>query len=708
MVGGCGGALALTMLVVPEAQAARTVKITWATVTEGDGREVVARPRAVLSSSTDRAVVVSYRTVDKTAQAPGDYVARAGTVRIPAGKRSARIPVRVKGDTNAEGTEAFALKITSVRGASAGRSGGVRITDDDEPSGDEPSLLVEDLDVDEGGVASVAVRLSEASSRTVTAQYSTTYGSAGSRDLIAAAGQVTFPPGQTVQWVPVTTSQDSLDEWPEQFTLDLAAPSGAVIGDGSADVTINDDDAEPSVRVLPASVGEGGTATMTAELSAPSDKVVEVNMSVVPGSASFDDVPPQQPSVWFEPGQTSGTFELETHQDALDEVNETMRVIPGPINATAGSEGVLTITDDDAPPRLLVNNQNLVEEGAVNGRVTVRLSEVSGREVRVNWATGPSGTASSEDIAPQSGTVVIPAGQTSAQFSVATTADEVDEVDEEAVLTFSSPQGLDPALPTSGRIVIDDNDSPEIIVFGGNSHPPGHIIDEGDSTRTSEMTVGVMGDPSPQPMTVRWTTGPAASGSASPADYRIESGTVTIPAGARYAGFDVTTHGDLVTEPDESFLVTISDPVDTRIQPGRGAEEVVIRNDDCTEPDEGYDAAWLAGTVIGDAPPSSMNANGEICRGGDVDWFKFKLRETQSGWNAIHKTFDFYLWTNTQQSRGGARVELWDSSRTRRIAAENAAPTGGTSEPTSVSWAIPTTSRSPGSTPWRTPTSGSA
>jgi hypothetical protein len=71
----------------------------------------------------------------------------------------------------------------------------------------------------------------------------------------------------------------------------------------------------------------------------------------------------------------------------------------------------------------------------------------------------------------------------------------------------------------------------------------------------------------------------AANGSASAGvDYTAASGTVTVPPGATTAPVTVLVQGDTVNEPDETFVLNLSGPVNATIADAQGT--AVIRNDD--------------------------------------------------------------------------------------------------------------------------------
>ena len=84
----------------------------------------------------------------------------------------------------------------------------------------------------------------------------------------------------------------------------------------------------------------------------------------------------------------------------MDENDETYYVnLSGAVNATiADNQGIGTITDDDAPPTISVNDPSVLEgdAGTVNLVFTVTLSAASGKTITVDYATS-DGTATVAD-----------------------------------------------------------------------------------------------------------------------------------------------------------------------------------------------------------------------------------------------------------------------------------------------------------------------
>ena len=122
-----------------------------------------------------------------------------------------------------------------------------------------PSLSVADLTAQEDvGDAVLTISLDEAATVEVSVQVDTHDGTAiATDDYTAVDGRiVTVLAGTTSVTTTVPILDDTLTEPDEMFTFTLSNPTGAVIGDGSATVTIVDDDV-PAPTPIPGVRGWG-------------------------------------------------------------------------------------------------------------------------------------------------------------------------------------------------------------------------------------------------------------------------------------------------------------------------------------------------------------------------------------------------------------------------------------------------------------------
>lgn len=160
--------------------------------------------------------------------------------------------------------------------------------------------------------------------------------------------------GTQVQTIPVSVAGDALDEADETFRVVLSGSSEIAPGDSEAVATITDDDPTPVVAVGDApAAGEGGTATFTVSLSAPSGRDVAVAFTTADGSAiGGQDYTARSGTIGITAGATSATLGVPLLDDGADEPDENFELRIGfPVSATTGrAVGGATIVDDDEPP----------------------------------------------------------------------------------------------------------------------------------------------------------------------------------------------------------------------------------------------------------------------------------------------------------------------------------------------------------------------
>jgi hypothetical protein len=106
-------------------------------------------------------------------------------------------------------------------------------------------LSISDVTAVEGSNAVVTVTLNEASTTAVTVNYATAAGTAATTDYSAntgstLSGTLTFAPGQTSKTITFRTTNDTIAEADERFTVTLTNPVGATIPFVTGTVTITD------------------------------------------------------------------------------------------------------------------------------------------------------------------------------------------------------------------------------------------------------------------------------------------------------------------------------------------------------------------------------------------------------------------------------------------------------------------------------------
>ncbi|HET9701059.1 MAG TPA: Calx-beta domain-containing protein [Burkholderiales bacterium] len=330
-----------------------------------------------------------------------------------------------------------------------------------------PALSVNDTTVSEGGTASFTVNLSAPSTQSVTVVAGTANGTAtAGSDYTARSGvTLTFPAGSTAQTFTVATLADTAAEGSETFTVNLSGAANATIADAQGVGTIANvapPTQTPSLSINDVSVNEGGTASFTVTLSAPSAQTVTVLAGTANGTATSgsDYTARSGVTLTFPAGSTAQTFTVATLADTAAEGSETFTVnLSGANNATiADAQGVGTIGNVNPPPAgasLSVNDVSVTEGGTAT--FTVTLSAPSTSTVTVNFSTSAATAGSGDFTAVTNRTLTIAAGQTSVTTQVITTQDTVAETTETFNVTLSS--AVNAAIADgSGVGTIVDND----------------------------------------------------------------------------------------------------------------------------------------------------------------------------------------------------------------------------------------------------------
>jgi large repetitive protein len=446
----------------------KTIRINDASIVEGDnGQKTMTFTISWTGSKGGAAPTVHYTTADVTATAGADYTASYGTATLTnGGCKCATVSVPILGDTMTEGTETFAVNLSSPVNATIADAQGIGTIYDNEGP---PSLVVTDVaGAEASGTLTFSVMLTNANSTAVSVDYATADGTAiAGSDYTSASGTVTFIPGHTSVSVPVTIIDDAVAEDDETFTLTLSnATGGIAIDDPTATGTIQNDDPDPSVSVANASVLEGdlGSTTLTfpVTLSGPSGREVDVDYATSDGTATAgSDYTATNGTLVFAAGETTKQIQVSVAGDFLDEGDETLTVtLSAPFNADLGTATATgTITNDDAGPKLAVTDAVAAEGNSGTTALTfiVTTTPISPSDITVDYATADGTATAGSDYAAASGTLTIPAGQVSGTITVNVNGDTTAEPNETLGLTLSNPVGAKIVVGSATGTILNDD-----------------------------------------------------------------------------------------------------------------------------------------------------------------------------------------------------------------------------------------------------------
>ena len=212
--------------------------------------------------------------------------------------------------------------------------------------------------------------------------------------------------------------------------------------------------------------------------------------------------------------------------DTLDEANETYLVtLSNPTNATIlDGQGLGTITDDDTPPTVSVNDVTVTEgnSGNVNATFNVSLSTASGQAVSVNYATADGTATAPADYAATSGTLNFAAGETTQAGDRPRPRRHARRGERDVHAQPVEPVQRDDRGRDGVGTITDDDAQPTLSINNVT-------VTEGDSGTVNATFTVSLSAASGQNVTVDYAT---ADGTATaPADYTATSGTLTFTAG---------------------------------------------------------------------------------------------------------------------------------------------------------------------------------
>ncbi len=555
------------------------------------------------ASDPDDDILIDFTTTDGTAVQPGDYTTNAGTLTFLAGTATLtqQITVSVNGDTTPEADETFTVDLS----LNAGNSGSAVFADNQGlgtiTNDDNANISIDDVTLAEGNagttdfIFTVSLDASDPDDD-ILIDFTTTDGTAVQPgDYTTNAGTLTFLAGTATltQQITVSVNGDTTPEADETFTVDLSLNAGnsgsAVFADNQGLGTItNDDNANISIDDVTLAEGNAGTTdfifTVSLDASDPDDDIL-IDFTTTDGTAvQPGDYTTNAGTLTFLAGTATLTQQItvSVNGDTTPEADETFTVDLSLNAGNSGSavfadnQGLGTITNDDAAS---VTIEDVTVTEGVGLLFTVTLDNAVGVafSVDVNFtdvtATGgapPLVAPEDYDNTPVTLNFVGNAGETQ-QFTVATLDDAVIEVAETFTVTLTSSNALidDTDIATG---TINDNDSfisiNDVTLLEGNA-----------GLTAYQFTVSVDGGGNAlSDIDFVFET---ADGTATLADndyVQVIGGAGTITAGTSSTTITVNVNGDTTVEPNETFLVNLSAPVNASINDGQGVG--TINNDD--------------------------------------------------------------------------------------------------------------------------------
>jgi hypothetical protein len=490
---------------------------------------------------------------------------QSGELVFAPGETEKSIELAWSGDTSPNPDGSFAIRVHHVVNATA--TEGRLIVEDDDSAG----ITAEPLTVRENdGEVLLPLRLSAPRNTPTSVRYSVF----DQHDIEPGSGTVTFPPGATEAYIPLSIIQDADYEKTEVIDVRLFDPSpGVVIRREFVQVSVLDDDPVPQIRInqlreLP--YRENGAIWFWLTVGAQADAEFEV--SIVPGTARPDqDFVPLRQRVRFIGGFSwDDTVVISLRNDAIAEPDETLTLqITHPATSTVVATQEIVVVDDDRGLPELTIEDVVVHENSALATFRISLSEPSSEPVSFRVDTRSGTAAAGSDFAMVAGVITFAPGQTSTSVDVPVLEDTDHEVQETfEVLLWEVSGGRVGKLTATGRIIDNDVDDVEW-----------PLVTATDVTVSESATVARfevrLNAPQAGRVSLDWTT---ADGSAlAAADYAPRSGTLRFAPGEIVKIVEIPIVNDDTVEETETFTLRLSSS-DARI----ANHELVctIENDD--------------------------------------------------------------------------------------------------------------------------------
>jgi hypothetical protein len=238
--------------------------------------------------------------------------------------------------------------------------------------------------------------------------------------------------------------------------------------------------------------------------------------------------------------------------------------------ATPSLSDVTFVAGGFGLPSVSVNDA-IVDEGnsaTSNATFLLTLTSASSQEVRVSYTTANGTAAAGSDYTTTTGVAIFAPGATSTTVQVPIVGDTTLEADETFVLNLSAP--VNASLGDAQAVgTIANDELPSLTVNdvtvtegnGGTTMARFTVSSSASTTKTMSVSYSVGG-------------GTATAGT----DYVGASGTLNFAGGVTQKFIDVAVTGDVLNEPNETFVVTLAGAVNAAIGDAQGTG--TITNDD--------------------------------------------------------------------------------------------------------------------------------
>ncbi len=332
--------------------------------------------------------------------------------------------------------------------------------------------LATDNGFEDASPALIEVSLNFPVSTDISVDYAVSGGSASGADYSLPGSSVNIVAGNTSANISLNITDDALVETDETVIIDISNPSAGYLGTITQHTyTINDNDNPRTAEftAMPATgSGDEGTTPVLIEvgLSAVNPDADSKIAYEATGGTAVDgsDFFFANDTLVIPQGSLTANIPLSIIDDGVFENAETIEIEligTGSLNTNLGANNLFTftITDNDAAPSIQFNSASGGgSESFQTVSVGLQLSAVSALNASVDYAiTGLSATGGL-DFNLASGTLTIPAGQTTDSVLVTIIDDILEESAENLLITLSGEVNCTLGANSTFTYTIQDDD----------------------------------------------------------------------------------------------------------------------------------------------------------------------------------------------------------------------------------------------------------
>jgi hypothetical protein len=343
-----------------------------------------------------------------------------------------------------------------------------------------PTLTIQSVDavVPEGVAASFLITASAAPGTDTTVNLDNA-GTADNNDIVTPPTSVVLPASATSVTVSVPTRLDNVVKPDKTLTMSIISGTGYTLGSPiSAQTTITNNNVPTLTLTGGVTVSPGGSATLTVTADQAPLHDTQVSLTFAGDAAPGTDYHTVNPVLTLGAGTTSTSVTINT---LVNPVIQPDRHIVVSINAAPGSYSigspgitVITVSGATGSAALPLLTLRSAVTSLVKGQpfaVTVGLSEALSSSLTIALTYG--GTAvQGTDYTPPAGSIVVPAGQTSAQVSIPTITDNSVEADRVLTVSLAPSAAYQVGSPSRVSVTITSSVLPSLSITIGTPTVP--------------------------------------------------------------------------------------------------------------------------------------------------------------------------------------------------------------------------------------------